>query len=88
MVGDGCAGPPYPSIRIDQASASAIGLADGKLGAFARVVSVDLGAADPTTEDDLARFVLMARHYSAILRRHATPLGFEVWNGPVALQVR
>jgi hypothetical protein len=32
--------------------------------------------------------VLMARHYSAILRRHATPLGFEIWNGPVALQVR
>jgi hypothetical protein len=28
IVGDGCAGPPYPSIRIDHA----LGLADGLAG--------------------------------------------------------
>jgi hypothetical protein len=34
MVDDGCVGPPKPSIRTDQASASAVGLVDGLLGAL------------------------------------------------------
>ena len=53
-------------------------------GADAMLISQGAAAFGLVTRD----LVLMARHYSAILRRHATPLGFEVWNGPVALQVR
>jgi hypothetical protein len=56
IVGDGCAGPPYPSMRI---GLGAIGLADGLPGAFARVLGMDLGSADATTEQELARLVLM-----------------------------
>jgi hypothetical protein len=89
MVGDGCAGPTYPSIRIDQASASARSASRTASLARSRALSAWILAPrirlPKMTSRDL---VLMARHYSAILRRHTTPLGFEVWNGPVALQVR
>jgi hypothetical protein len=64
IVGAGCAGPPYPSIRTDQASAlGAVGRADGFPGFLPRVVGADFRATDAAAPDDLAR---LGAHDAAI----------------------
>jgi hypothetical protein len=66
IVGDGCAGPPYPSIRIDQAfSLGAISLADGLPGGLSRPLSVDLGPANATAVNRLAGFGVGLKFVSA-----------------------
>ena len=63
----------------------AIRLAHGLPGAFARALGVDLGAADPTTEDDLAGFGAHGAPLQRRLWRCATPLGLGAGSGRVAL---
>jgi hypothetical protein len=50
MLGDGCAGPPEPSMR------QPICLTHGLYGAFTGTFGVDLRRADATAAYDLARF--------------------------------
>ena len=65
MVGEGCAGPPYPSMRIDHASASARSAARIACRAACRAPSARMVA--PISREpkmDCRDLVLMAGNYS------------------------
>src|SRR5947207_2811882 len=77
MLGDGCAGPPYPSIRIDHASASARSASRMACLARSRAPSARLLApAIREPNRTLRDLVLMAEDYNHT-REAAQPLGLR-----------
>ena len=83
IVGDGCAGPPKPSMRIDHASASArsasrIALVAASLALSAWIFAPLIRLPKMVWRD----FVLMAGSLQRPLRAQAMPLGLGAGNDP------
>ena len=85
--GDACAGRPYPSIRIDHASASArVRLAHGLFGAFAPSREVLRRISE--SQRGLRAIWCSWRVLQRALRLRAMPLGLKTRSSLAALQVR
>ncbi len=85
MVGDGCAGPPYPSIRIDQASArsaSRLACLARSRAPWARILAPAIREPKRTSRD-----LVLIGAIAAALRAQAMPLGLDTRNDGRAQQV-